>query len=169
MDDTPQTDMMQVSCFYDLCHRRIANATCGIVDDSTQSLLIIGIRDYTEVSNDILDFLALVEAQTAIDTIRNAVLAHLFLKGTALCVGAIQNSEITILCLVLSTDSLDIVTHYNSLFPITIGRLQGQTLSLLILAEHILVYLSLVLTYQAIGSLHDKLCGTVVLLQLKET
>ena len=123
MDDTPQTDMMQVSCFYNLCHRRIANATCGIVDDSTQSLLIIGIRDYTEVSNDILDFLALVEAQTAIDTIRNAVLAHLFLKGTALCVGAIQNSEITILCLILSTDSLDIVTHDNSLFPITIGRL----------------------------------------------
>ena len=168
LDDTPEADMMQIGCLHDLSHRCITDATCRIVDDTTQSLLIIGIRHHTEVSNDILDFLALVETQTTIDTIWDTILSHLFLKGAALCVGTIENGKIVVLCLVLSTDSLDVITHDDSLFPIAIGRLQGQSLALLILAEHILVYLSFVLAYQAIGSLHDKLRGTVVLLQLKE-
>ena len=169
LDNTPEADMMQVGGLHDLSHRCITDATCRIVDDTTQSLLIIGIRHHTEVGNDILDFLALVETQTTIDTIWDTILSHLFLKGAALGVGTIENGKIVVLCLVLSTDSLDIVTHNDSLFPVTIGRLQGQSLTLLVLTEHILVYLSLVLAYQTIGCLYDELCRTVVLLQFKET
>ena len=159
---------MRISRLNYLCYRCIANATCRIVDDTAQSFLIIRISHHTEVGNDVFDFLTLVKAQATINTIRDTVLTHLFLKGAALCIGTIENGEIAVRRLVLTTDALDVVTHNDGLLPIAVGRFQRQSLTLFILAEHILVNLSLILAYQAIGSLHDELCRAIVLLQLKE-
>ena len=75
---------MQVSCLCNLIDCRVTDATCGVVDDTLQCLLIVGVYHHAEVSNDILDLLALVEAQSTIDTIGNALLSHVFLERTAL-------------------------------------------------------------------------------------
>ena len=115
--------MMQIGSINNLGNGRITNTTCRIVDDATQCLLVVWVSHNTEVGNDILDFLTLVETQSTIDTIWNAVLAHLFLKRTTLRIGTIENGEIAILGTLLPTNALDVITHDDGLFLITIGRL----------------------------------------------
>ena len=161
----PQADVMQIGCFHYLTHRCVTNTSCRIVDDASQCLFVIGISHYTEVGNHVLNLLALIEAQSTIDAIRNTILAHLFLKRTTLCIGAIENGKVTIFTLLLSANSLDVVANNHRLLLVAIGRFQRQALTLLILAEHILVYLSFVLANQAVSSLHDELCRTIVLFQ----
>ena len=120
----PQTDAVQVSRLHNLSHRRIADATCRIVDDTSECLLVIGVGYHTEVGYHIFDFLTLVEAQPAVNTIRYAVLAHLFLERTALCIGAIQDGEVAVFAAVLPLQPLDVVAHNHRLLTVTIGRLQ---------------------------------------------
>ena len=168
LDDTPQADTMRIGRLGNPTHRRVTNASCRIVDDATQGLLIVRIGHHTEVGNDILYLLALVEAQSSINPVGYAVLAHLLLKAAALGIRAVEDSEIGILPTFLATDTLDVVTHDDGFLLVAIGGLQRQPLTLLVRAEHILVDLSFVLAYQTVGSLHDELCRTVVLLQLIE-
>ena len=160
---------MQVGGLHDFAHRGVADASSRIVDDASKRLLVVGICHHAEVGNNILDFLALVKRQTAIDAVWNTLLAHLFLEGTALCVGAIQDGEVRVLSALLTPNALDVVAHNHCFLLVTIGRLQRKALTLLILAEDILANLSLVLTNQAVGSLHNELCGAVVLLQFEES
>ena len=166
LDNLPQADIMQIGSFHNFSYRRITNASCGIIDDTAQRLLVIRVCHKSEISNNILNLLTLVEAQAAIDAIWDTVLTHLFLKRATLGIGTIEDSEITERRLLLSADALDIVTNDDGFLSIAVGRLQRQSFTLLILAEYILTNLSLILAYQAIGSLYNELCRAVVLLQL---
>ena len=145
LNDLPQTDLMLVGRLYNLAYRRIADATCRIVDDASQRLLVIGIDHHTEIGDDILYLLALIEAQSAINPIRDTVLAHLLFERTALRIGTIENGKIREFTMVLSAQAFDIITNYHRLLFITIGRLQRQLLTDLVLAEHFLTNLPLVL------------------------
>ena len=60
-DDAPQADAVVVGGAHNLVYRRVANAACGIVHNTLESLLVIGVGHHTEVGYDIFDFLALVE------------------------------------------------------------------------------------------------------------
>ena len=117
---------MPVGSLYNLAHRRISNTACGIVDDAPQGLLIVRIGHHTEVGYHVLDLLALVEAQTSIDTIGNTILAHLFLKRAALRVSAVENGKVAILTTILPLQPLDVVADYHRLLLVTIGRFQGE-------------------------------------------
>ena len=157
---------MLVGRLYDLAHRRVADATCRIVDDSPQRLLVVRVRHHAEVGYHVLDLLTLIEAQSAVYPIRYAVLTHLFLERSALCIRAIQDGEVAIFTAVLALQPFDVVTDYHRLLAVTVGRLQHQLLALLVLAVHLFPDLPFVLVYQAVGSLHDELCRAVVLFQL---
>ena len=168
LDHLPQTDIVQMSRFHNLSHRSVADASCRIVDDTSQSLFIVRIGHHTEVGDDILDFFALIEAQSAIDTVWDTVLAHLFLKATALGIGTIEDGKVGILSTLLPANATDVVAHNDGFLLVTVGRLQCQSLTFFILAEHILVNLACILLNQTVGSSYDELCRTVVLFQLIE-
>ena len=70
--------------------------------------------------------------------------------------------------MVLPPDALDVVADNHRLLAVAVGRLVDEFLALVVLAEHILLYLSLVVTNQTVGGLHDALGGTVVLFQFEE-
>ena len=159
--------MMQVSRLNNLGNGRVANTTRRIVDDATQRLLVVRIGHNTEVSNDILDFLTLIETQTPIYSIRYAIFAHLFLKRTALRIGAIQNGKIAILSPLLPTDSLYVVADDDGLLFVAVGRLQGQSFALFVLAKDILANLAFILANQGVSGLYNELCRAIVLLQLE--
>ena len=167
-DDAPQADAIAVGGTHNLVYRRVADAACGIVHNTLEGLLVVGVSHHAEVGNDVLDFLALVERQTAVDAVRDIVLAHLFLERTALRIRAIQDGKVAPMSVLLTAQPLDVLTHDDSLLAVGIGRLQRQQLALLVAAVDILRYLAFVLAYQRVSGLHDKLRRAVVLLQLEE-
>ena len=168
LDHLPQTDAVGLGCLYDLAHRRVADASRRIVDDTLEGLLVVGIGNQTEVGNHVLDLLTLIEAQSAIDTVRDIVLEHLLLERPALRVGAIEDGKVTPVSVILPAQPFDVLTHDDGLLLVAVGRLQLQLLTVLILREHILRDLPLIPSDQRVGRLYDQLCRTVVLLQLEE-
>ena len=167
-DDCPKRNVMQIGCFHYLTDSRVTKTSCGVVDDSTQRLLIIRISHYTEIGYDILDFLTLIEGQSAVNAVWYSILAHLLLKRTALRIRTIKDGKVTILSTLLSSDTLNVVAYDDSLLLVAIGGLQRESLALFVLAEDILANLSFVLANQRVSCLNDELRRTVVLLQFKE-
>ena len=152
-----------------LQHRSSTDSTSRIVDDTLDSLFIIRIRHQTEICNNILNFLALVETQSAINAIRNTLLSELLLEATTLGIGTIENGKITILAAILAPDTLHVLRHNRRLFLVAVSRLILNLLTLRILAEHILRNLVAVMLDQTVSRLNDGLGRAVVLFQFEET
>ena len=167
-DDLPKAHLVLKGTSGNLLHGRVSDATSRIVDDALESLLVIRVGNETEIGYDVLDFLALVEAQAPINTIRNALFAKFFLKATALGVGTVKNGKVAIFATVLTLDAFDVLADYQSLFLVAIGRLVQQFLALVILAEHILWYLVAVMLDEAVGCVDDGLRTTIVLFEFEE-
>ena len=164
----PETNAIGLSRLYNLTDSGITNTSCRIVHNALKGFLIIGIGNQTEIGNHIFDLLTLIETQSTIDTIRNIILTHLFLERTALGIGAVKNGEITPGAMILTTDALDILCHNDGFLFIRIGRLQLQTLTMLVLREHILGDLSLIPSDQGVCRLHNQLCRTIILFQFEK-
>ena len=167
--NAPQAHPVIHGCLSHFLHRRIADSTGGIVDDAPDGLLVVGVDNDAEIGNDVLDFLALVEAEAAVDAIRDVLLAEGLLEATALGVGAVENGEVAILALVLTADALDVLAHDDGLLLVAIGLLQDQLLALGVAAEYVLRNLPLVVLDQAVGRLYNALRAAVVALQLELT
>ena len=152
-----------------LQHRSSPYSSCRIVDDTLDSLFIIRIRHQPEIGYDVLDFLALVETQSAIDAIRNTLLSELLLEAAALGIGTVENGKITILAAILAPDTLHVLRNNHRLFLVAVSRLIQNLLALRILAEHILRNLVAVMLDQTVSRLNDSLGRAVVLFQFEET
>ena len=168
-DYLPETHLVLMGTVSNLQHRSSPYSSCRIVDDTPDSLFIIRIRHQTEIGYDVLDFLTLVETQSAIDAIRNTLLSELLLEAAALGIGAVENSKVIILATILALDTLHILRHNRRLFLVAVSRLILNLLALRILAEHILRNLVAVVLYQTVSRLNDGLGRTVVLFQFEET
>ena len=164
----PDAHLVLVGAGSHLCHRGSTDAARRIIDDSLNRLLIVRICHESEISDDILDFLALVEAQSAIDAVRNALLSELLLEASALGISAVENGEIIIAAIVLALDALDVLRHNQRLLLVAVGWLILYLLALGIPAEHLLGNLVAVAANQTVCRLHDGLRTAVVLLQLEE-
>ena len=165
----PETHLVLMRTVSNLHHRCCADTASRIVDDTLDGFLIIRISHQSEIGNNILDFLALIEAQSAIDAIRNALPSELLLEAAALGVGTIQNGEIMIFAIILTLDALDVLSHDYRLFLVAVSRFVLQLLAYRILAIYILLDLIAIILNQTVGCLHDSLRRTVVLLQFEET
>ena len=168
-DYLPEAHLVLMGTVSNLHHRSSTDSTSRIVDDTLDSLFIIRIRHQTEIGYDILDFLTLVETQSAIDAIRNTLLSELLLEAAALGIGTVENGKVIILAAILALDTLHILRHNRRLFLVAISRLILNLLALRILAEHILRNLVAVVLDQTVSRLNDGLGRTVVLLQFEET
>ena len=108
-NDFPQTDLLAAGTINHLINSSSTNTASRIIDDTLESLLIIRISHQTEISNDILDFLALIETQSTINAVRDTLLAEFFLKTTALRIRTVKDGKITILAVIHALESLDIL------------------------------------------------------------
>ena len=114
----PDTDTLVVSRLYQFAYGSVTYASCRIIDGTLESLLIVGISHETHIGHDILYLLALIETQSAIDAIRHTVLEHLFLEGTALRIGAVEDSKIGVLHAEVLHLALDVTTHVHRLLTV---------------------------------------------------
>ena len=168
-NNLPEAHMIVERTGSNLCHGRIADSSSRIVDNTLESLLVVGICHKTEISDDILDLLALEEAESTIDAIRNALFSELFLEASALGIGTVENGEIAVLAIVLTLDALDLATHDQGLFLVAVGWFVDQALSLVVLAVNVLRNLIAVVLDQAVCRLHNALRAAIVLLQFEES
>ena len=168
-DYLPETHLVLMGTVSNLQHRSSTYSTCRIVDDTLDSLFIIRIRHQTEICNNILNFLTLVETQSAINAIRNTLLSELLLEAAALGIGAVENGKITILAAILAPDTLHVLRYNRRLFLVAVSRLILNLLTLRILAKHILRNLVAVMLDQTVSRLNDGLGRAVVLFQFEET
>ena len=168
-DYLPETHLVLMGTVSNLQHRSSPYSSCRIVDDTLDSLFIIRIRHQTEICNNILNFLALVETQSAINAIRNTLLSELLLEAAALGIGTVENGKVIILATILALDTLHILRHNHRLFLVAVSRLILNLLTLRILAEHILRNLVAVMLDQTVSRLNDGLGRAVVLFQFEET
>jgi len=81
----------------DLLYGRIADATCRIVDDPAEGLLVIRVGNQSEICDDVFDFLSLIEGKSADDLVGNPLLAELILERTALYIRAVEDSEVVVI------------------------------------------------------------------------
>ena len=144
-----------ISNIYNLAKSRIANASCRIVDNTTQSLLIVGVDNDTIISHNILDFFALIETQSAIDAIWDIIFQHLFLKGTTLRIGTIEYCKIAITSIFRLSDTSDIITYDNSLLLVTIGWFKYKVFTLVILTINRFRNLPLIMADQTVCCIND--------------
>ena len=91
-----------------LLDRGVADASCRIVDHTFEGFFVIRIDDHSEIGQHILDFLALIEAQPSIDSVRDGLLAHFFFKTSALGISPIEDGKIGIFATVFSFDAFDV-------------------------------------------------------------
>ena len=110
-NDFPQTNLLAASAIYHLADGSSTNTASRIIDDTLESLLIIRISHQTEISNDILDFFALIETQSTINAVRDTLLAKFFLKTTALRIRTVKDGKITILAVIHTLEPLDVLTN----------------------------------------------------------
>src|SRR5690606_34776188 len=95
--DIPQAKLVLICGYNDLFDRRISYAPTGIIDDPLESFFIIRIVGQAEISNQILDFLALVERSTPIYLVGHPQLAKRLFHRTGLCIRTVQDRKILVL------------------------------------------------------------------------
>ena len=125
------------------------------------------IHHHSKISNNVLDFLTLIERESPIDTVRHiAFTEHLF-KHTALCIGAVKDGKVGVGESFLASQFCNLVGHDLCLFCIAVGLIETYAFTFLILREYILWNATHILLYQAVGRLNDGLCRAVVLFQFE--
>jgi len=97
----------------------IADTARRKVYDTLEGLLVVRINDQAQVRQYILHLLALVERQSAVDSVRNAAFAHRLLKYTRLSIGAIKDSTIGVV-IMLQMQIADLSGNHICLFIIGI-------------------------------------------------
>ena len=83
-------------------------------------------------------------------------------------VGAIENSEVAPVAMILTPQPFNVLSHNHSFFPVAESGFQLQFLTMFILREDILRYLSFITSDQRVRRLNNQLRRTIVLLQFEE-
>lgn len=147
---------------------RCPDASCRIVDDATQSFLIVRITGQAEIGHDILDFLTLIERQSAIDAIGDGGTLQGLFERTALRVRAVEQSDL-IITNPLSVEFDDPRHDLLRLFLIRLRRKELQLVASLACGIDIFLDLVLVVANDAVGSFDDVLSRTVVAFQFDDS
>ena len=100
-----------------LCHGAVADGALGLIDDALQAGVVGRIDDGPQIGHDVLDFFAVIEAQTAVNTVGNARPHQHFFQHTALGVGAVQHGHVAVFPVVAALLG-DAVADPRSLLPL---------------------------------------------------
>ena len=126
------------------------------------------VNHQAEVGDDVLNLLALVERQPAIDAVVDAVLPKLLLKDSRLGIRPVENGKVAPFQPITSTDSQQLTRHIASLLLVGSRLKHGNGLTLFPVRIDLLGNAALVVGNDAVGSAHDGLRRAIVLLQLEQ-
>ena len=164
----PKAHPMSRGGQYDFSHGSLADSARRVVDHPLKRLLIVRVHHQTEVSYHILYLFALIERESPVNLIRYASLPQRLFKDTALGIRAIQYGIIAVSVRIFAAQAGYFVHHDLPFFHIAVCLKHAYGFSLVFFGEYGFRYPPLVLLDQAVGSAHDHLRGTIVLLQLKD-
>src|SRR5690606_34934351 len=88
-DDFKQTDIVLIGGDHDTLNGGVSDAAARIINHPLQGFLVARIICETEVGNEILDFLTLIEGSSPENFIGNSDFSERFFHGTRLCIGAV--------------------------------------------------------------------------------
>ena len=162
----------------DLAHSRVADAAGRVVDDTPDSLVVIGIDNEPEIADGVFHLLALVERQAAIDAVGNRV-AHItvliaastvaqgLLEDTGLSIGAVEHGIVLVAVALARLEGSNLVGNDIGLLIVAEAPDDRDFLAHLVLAEQMFGNLTLVFLDEAVGGIGDGLGGTVIALELE--
>ena len=107
----------------DLLYGHIADATCRVVDDPAEGLLVIRVGNQSEICDDVFDFLSLIEGKPADDLVGNPLLAELILERTALYIRAVEDSEVVVIAGVTVSDAFQFSSNSHRFLPVAVAGL----------------------------------------------
>ena len=145
----------------------LAYAACRIVYDSAKRLLVIHINSKTEICNNILYFLALIEGHSSIYSVWNGRLAQDLFKGSALCIGAVEHGHLAVWYLLVVAEFADTLHYSRGFIYVAVCLYNAYRLAQLLAGKHFLVNLPAVMADKGIGGRNNGLGGTVVLFKFE--
>ena len=146
----------------------LANAASRIIDDALECLLVGRIGNESQIADDILDLLALIERQASVDAIEDVALAQRFLERAALCIGAVEDGNVAVVITLVIVKRLYTSSHLIGFLQVGVGAGEDEFRASVVFAEDCLAYLILVLRNERIGGIHNVLRRAIVLLQLEK-
>ena len=114
MKGLPKADFFACRVGNEFVHGRLADAAGGIVDHALEAFVVVGVDGQAEIRQQILDFLALVERQPAVNAVGDVQLAQTLFKGPRLGIGPVQDGEVLVLALVVAAHFENAVGHKPS-------------------------------------------------------
>ena len=146
----------------------LANAASRIIDYALKCLLVGRIGYESQIADDILDLLALIERQASVDAIEDVAFAQGFLEGATLCIGAVEDGNVAVVVTLVVVKRLYTSSHLIGFLQVGIGAGEDEFRASVVFAEDCLAYLILVLRNERISGIHNVLRRAIVLLQLEE-
>ena len=146
----------------------LTNAASRIIDDALERLLVGRIGDESQIADDILDLLALIERQATVDAIEDVAFAQGFLEGATLCICAVEDGDVAVVVTLVVVKRLYTSSHLIGFLQVGVGAGEDEFRPSVVFAENRLAYLILVLRNERIGSIDNVLRRAIVLLQLEK-
>ena len=144
--------------------RAVANAAAGRVDDAPQGNFVGGVVKNTQVSDEITDFFALVEAGAAHHLVGDAGADEDFFDGPGGVIGAVHDGNIPIAHTHIE-QSVDFGGDESGLIVFVVGNISGDFRAGTMVSPEFLFPPAMIVGDHGIGGREDVLGGTIVLLQ----
>ena len=141
-----------------------ADAPARHVDDPHERNIIVRVGDHAKICKDILDFLALIEAEAAIHLVGDAVIEKRAFQHTALRVHAVKDGKIRIRP-AIPHPLKDLAANEVRLIPLGSGDIPLNELTALLLRPERLAFAALVVGNDGVCRIKDLAGGAVILLQ----
>ena len=146
-------------------HRGIADAAPRLVDDAPERNVVVRVHQHAQVSDHVLDLLAVIELQPAVHAIANAAPHKRLFQHAALRVRAVQNRHIAQLA-AAARKALNGIAHPRRLVPLVQRVIQPDLVARVRVRPQRLLLAAGVVRDHLIGRVQNIAGGTVVLLQL---
>jgi hypothetical protein len=137
----------------------------GDVNDPAEGDRVAGIGDQAEVGEDILHLLALVEAETAHQSVGDPAAEEHVLEGAGLRIGSVEDGEIGERIRLGADQPLDLAADRERLLLLVVDGDEPDRLAAAALGPEPLGGTILIDPDHGVGGVEDGLAGAVVLLQ----
>ena len=147
-------------------HRLRADTAAGIIDNTAQGDIVLGIDEQLQVSQQILDLAAFIKLDATHDGVRNIIGPHHIFQGSRLCIGAIENGHFP-QRYTLPLAAPDLIVDTTPLVELVPGDGDDDLFAAVVCGPELLGVTVRVLFDHCLGRLEDVAAGTVILLQFE--
>ena len=157
-----------ICIFLQTCQRRITDTAARNVDNTQQAQAVMRIIKQAQISQRILDFLALIELRTADHRIGDTAFNQHFLENTRLRVSAVQHCHIAQLSAFIQLQLLHIFNHITCFISFIVRLIVNNFRTVAVSSPQIFRLASAVVIDNGIGGIQNNLRAAIVLLQFHQ-